>query len=377
MKNNRSIKLLLALFFILICLVGVAATWTVISLPEMAAETFGSPAGDLSATNRIIYSGRLLYEKPLLVAPLLPGAPEKSFTVSQGEAVNSICFRLEEEGFIKDGDAFRHYLIYRGLDRGIQAGEYLLSPGMTALEIANRIQDSTPTEVTFTILAGWRAEEVAASLPTSGLSITPEQFLMLVQDPSTVNFPEGFPNVSNLEGYLFPGQYRLKRDISVQDLIKTILQRFTDEVISTLKDTLKQRNMTIQDAVILASIVEREAVIDEEQPMIASVFFNRLEAGMKLESDPTAQYAIGYDEQKNTWWKNPLSLNDLKVNSPYNTYGNFGLPPGPISNPGLSALNSVANPATTPYYYFQAACDGSGRHNFAKTFEEHLQNGCQ
>jgi UPF0755 protein len=111
-------------------------------------------------------------------------------------------------------------------------------------------------------------------------------------------------------------------------------------------------------------------------PLIASVFLNRLAAGMPLEADSTAQYALGYQEKTHTWWKNPLSLGDLQVDSPYNTYLYGGLPPGPISNPGLNALRAVAFPAQAEYYYFRAACDGSGEHNFAETFEEHLQNAC-
>jgi UPF0755 protein len=117
-------------------------------------------------------------------------------------------------------------------------------------------------------------------------------------------------------------------------------------------------------------------MITEEQPMIASVFLNRLADGMKLDSDPTVQYALGFNLRQNTWWTNPLSTDDLGINSPYNTYQNTGLPPGPISNPSLSALRAVAYPADSPYYYFQAACDGSGRHEFARTYEEHLANSC-
>jgi len=126
----------------------------------------------------------------------------------------------------------------------------------------------------------------------------------------------------------------------------------------------------------LASIVEREAVLDEEMPLIASVFLNRLAAGMKLEADPTVQYALGYTAEQAAWWKNPLSAADLGVDSPYNTYRFPGLPPGAICNPGLGALQAVAFPAQTAYYYFRADCENLGAHNFAKTYEEHLGNAC-
>ena len=109
-------------------------------------------------------------------------------------------------------------------------------------------------------------------------------------------------------------------------------------------------------------------------PRIASVFLNRRAIGMKLDSDPTVQYALGFNND--TWWTNPLSLADLQVDSPYNTYLNPGLPPGPICNPGLAALKAVAFPEQTPYFYFRAACDHSGRHLFAETFEQHKSNAC-
>ena len=137
------------------------------------------------------------------------------------------------------------------------------------------------------------------------------------------------------------------------------------------------QGLTIYQAVTLASIIQREAIVEEEMPLIASVFLNRLAASKNLAADPTVQYALGYNESQQTWWTNPLSAEDLQIDSPYNTYLYAGFPPTPISNPGLNALRSVAFPAQTPYYYFRAACDDTGRHLFSETFEEHLQNACQ
>jgi UPF0755 protein len=133
----------------------------------------------------------------------------------------------------------------------------------------------------------------------------------------------------------------------------------------------------MDEAVTLASIVEKEAIIDDEKPMIASVFYNRLAIGMRLETDPTVQYGLGYNPSTQSWWKSPLTISDLAVNSAYNTYLITGLPPTPICNPDLGSLRAVAFPAETPYFYFRAACDGSGRHNFAITFEEHDNNQCE
>ena len=159
-------------------------------------------------------------------------------------------------------------------------------------------------------------------------------------------------------------------------MIESILQNFDANVDKSIREGFEHQGLTLLQGVTLASIVQREAVVEDEQPIIASVFFNRLKAGMKLESDPTVQYALGFNAIQQTWWTNPLSAADLKVDSAYNTYLYAGIPPGPISNPGLSALQAVAFPAQTPYYYFRARCDSSGRHNFATTLEEQLNNAC-
>jgi UPF0755 protein len=159
-------------------------------------------------------------------------------------------------------------------------------------------------------------------------------------------------------------------------MLEAFLEQFTNQLTPDLIDGFENQGLNLHLAVILASIVERESVDENEMPMIASVFINRLAVGMRLDTDPTVQYALGYNEEQNTWWTNPLSLVDLEVDSPYNTYRYSGLPPGPIATPSLAALKAVAYPATTPYYYFRAACDNSGGHVFAKTFEEHVGNAC-
>jgi UPF0755 protein len=160
-------------------------------------------------------------------------------------------------------------------------------------------------------------------------------------------------------------------------MVRTLVQNFGLYLTPELRTAFAAQDLSIFEAVVLASIVEREAVVEDEMPAIASVFFNRLEAGMKLDTDPSVQYAIGWNPAQGTWWTNPLSAADLQVDSPFNTYLYPGLPPAPISNPSLAALQAVAFPDTTPYYYFRARCDGSGRHSFAETFEEHVKNACQ
>jgi UPF0755 protein len=228
--------------------------------------------------------------------------------------------------------------------------------------------------VTFTVLPGWRMEEIAASLPTSGLDISPEAFLAAARTPavSTDLIPVG----SSAEGFLYPDSYLLSRTTPADQLVAALLQGFASHLPWDAPAAYASHGLTLYQAVTLASIVQREAVVEDEMPLIASVFYNRLANGMLLQTDPTVQYAVGYNNAQGTWWTNPLSVADLQYDSPYNTYIYAGLPPGPISNPGLKALEAVANPAQTTYYYFRARCDNSGLHNFAETFEQHEQNAC-
>jgi UPF0755 protein len=362
----------------LLCLATLAAGWAWRNLPLRAEASFGPAAPGLGAAERLYLSLRLLQQSDDLLQPRGAQGEEQSFQVAFGESTYSIANRLQEEGLIADAGALRDYLVYSGLDTSIQAGEFTLHPGMTALDIARAMQDSTPSHVPFTVLPGWRLEEIAAALPTSGLSFSPEAFLLAAHDP-TLNNPllQQIPAEGSLEGFLFPGAYELQRDLTVNEFLTTFLDRFQEQITPELRQGFERQGLSLYQAVILASIVQREAVVDEEMPLIASVYLNRVADGtLRLDADPTVQYAIGWDKASESWWKSPLSLDDLQVNSPYNTYQNAGLPPGPIANPGSEALQAIAFPAQTPYYYFRAACDGSGRHTFARTLEEQVSNAC-
>ena len=354
------------------------AGWLALGLPDKAASTYGlPPAASLGAYQRIFLSARLLMQVNDLRTPYNPQDAGRSFTVQLGESTYEITERLQAQEFIPSAAALRDYLVYAGLDTGLQAGEYDLSARMTPLEIAHALQDSTPGEVTFSVLPGWRLEEVAAALPTSGLSFAPQVFIALAQQPLITSpvLQELAPGAS-IEGFLLPDTYLLPRETPVDVFLGAMLENFHLKVDQVMRQGFQDQGLSLYQAVTLASIVERETIVDDEMPLIASVFLNRLAAGMKLDADSTVQYALGFQADRSTWWKNPLSLEDLQFVSPYNTYLSPGLPPGPIANPTLAALSAVARPAQSPYYYFRAACDGSGRHVFAVTFEEHQNNAC-
>jgi UPF0755 protein len=374
MKNRKSriiIRLTLALviLFILACLFT-----TIFFIPSQATWVYGAPSPALSIPQRIQYSALLLWYDGTLTRPLDRNGGEQEFTVEQGESVNSIASRLEIVGLIQDSGAFRSYLIYSGLDTTIQSGKYKLSAAMSTIEIARKLQDATPEEVTFVILPGWRMEEIAASLTTSGLSFSPDEFLNAARTPHPDY--DFLGDATTTEGFLFPDSYIVPRGVTANDFVNGLLRNFALHLTSDLKTQFQREGLTVYQAVTLASVVEREAVHDEEKPLIASVYLNRFEINMKLDADPTVQYALGYSPINQSWWTSPLSLIDLQVNSPYNTYINAGLPPTPIANPSLDALRAIAFPADTNYLYFRAKCDGSGYHDFSATFDEHLKNGC-
>ncbi len=351
-------------------------------VPARASLLYGPPARSLSLSDRIEYSARLLSHGDLLKTPFIPNGIEQSFQIEQDESVLSVASRLEESSIISSVQAFYDYLVYTGLDLSVQSGNYTLSPALSIIDIASALQDSTPKDITLTILPGWRMEEIAASLPTSGLDISPEEFLAAAQAlPPVLSTSTGLstsfvPTSVSMEGFFLPDSYIVPRTATTNELLDIIARNFILHITDNMRDGFAAQGLDVYQAVTLASLVERESIQEEEQALIASVFINRLNIGMTLGSDPTVQYALGYNPIEQTWWTNPLSLDDLKFDSPYNTYIYAGLPPGPIASPSLEALQAVAFPVTSDYYFFQASCDNPGYHNFSVTFEEHIANGC-
>ena len=371
MKNRRSC-IPVALLFFMLAVIGLVAV--AVFVPAMAWQSFGAPVPTLNSWQRFSYALDLVWNAGDLTQPRDPAGAEQVLIIQPGDSVRLISNRLEQAGLIRNAQTFRTYLLWTGLDTVIQTGTYRLSPAQTGRDIAQMLKSTTLTEVTFSVLPGWRLEEIAASLPTSGLDITPAAFLAAASAPA--NATDFLPVGATAEGFLPPGKYSLPRSTSAEQLVFLLLQSFSSNLTPELRSGLTSHRMTVFQAVTLASIVQREAVVAGEMPMIASVFYNRLGINMRLQTDPTVQYALGYDAARGTWWTNPLSLADLKVDSPYNTYLHPGLPPGPISNPSLAALQAVAAPAKSNYFYFQARCDKSGLHNFAVTLEQHQQNNC-
>ena len=295
-----------------------------------------------------------------------------TFVVEPGESAATIAARLEELGLVTDGELFRMFIRYHEIDANLEAGEYVLRPNMTMAEMAEILQHARIEEVTVTIPEGWRAEQIAQMLAKENI-VDGDEFLVLVRGGKfDYSLLRDRPEESSLEGFLFPETYRIPAQAEAEDLVERMLSTLDERFTPEMRRLAAEGGMTVYEVITLASIVEREAVMAEERPLIADVFLNRLEQDMYLRADPTVQYAKGYDATTGQWWA-PVSTEDWEaVDSPYSTYLYPGLPPGPICSPGLSAIQSVLEPADTEYLFFLAKGDGS--HAFATTYEEHLQN---
>lgn len=309
-------------------------------------------------------------------APVSDDRTLQVFTVSSGATAREIASELERKHLIRSELAFRMLVNEGGIERTLVAGDYELSPSMSTQEIVRVLSSGKVKRgVAITVVEGWRAEEIAARLEELGVA-QGQEFLRLVADPYLAVPPQGLEiPPSGWEGYLFPATYEWDSRRGVQGLVQSMLIEFDARVGAELRQAMEARGLSIHEALTIASIVEREAARDDERAVIASVYLNRLRQGMLLQADPTAQYAWASLNPENAsargYWM-PLALEDLTIDSPYNTYRVKGLPPGPICNPGIASIRAVSAPADTDFLYFVARGDGS--HAFSRSAEEHAQN---
>ncbi|MGD8555162.1 MAG: endolytic transglycosylase MltG [Anaerolineales bacterium] len=376
-KRGRTCLTLFILSNVILLLCAGAWIGTILMLEDAErSQVLPNSNPDLDMLQRLIRGGYLLIHRSELNSPAGDPAASLQLEVLPGQTAGSVVDSLQGAGVVHNGLLLENYLLYSGLDIGVEAGLYQLHGSMTIPEIAQALQSASRAEIVFVVPEGWRLEQIADSLPMSDPTFNEADFLAATQTrPPGYSFSGELPEPPSLEGFLFPDTYHADPDLSAEELVLLMLDNFENQVGADLRSGFAQQGLSLYQAVTLASIVEREAVVADERPLIASVFLNRLAIGMKLDADPTVQYALGR-QPDGSWWKAPLTLADLQVVSRYNTYLQTGLPWGPIANPGLSSLQAVAFPSETPYLYFRARCDGSGRHLFAETYEEHLQNEC-
>jgi UPF0755 protein len=288
---------------------------------------------------------------------------EKTVRIEAGSDAGSILQHLEREGIIADSRIARVYLRYAAQASSLKAGEYLFREPLSARQVIEKLSRGEVATHPVTLIEGLTLVESAAALAVAGHG-DQELLLREMRDPARIADLD--PEAGDLEGYLFPDTYRFASGTDegaiVDELVATFRRRYRERL-----EALLERN-GLRQLVTLASVVEKEAQIDAERPLIAGVYAHRLRRGMPLQADPTVIYALLLLDR----WDGNLRRPDLQVDSPYNTYRYRGLPPGPICSPGLASLEAAAAPADTPYLYFVSRNDGS--HVFAATLAEHNRN---
>lgn len=291
------------------------------------------------------------------------------FYVPPGTSINSLLKKLEDKKLIKSFYSTKIYSILLGKKlNNMKYGYYLLSPSMSSIEIIDKIIKGDIYRLWLTIPEGYNINKIAKLISNKGLSSDKYKNIALNVSnelKEKFSFLKELPKNLSLEGYLFPDTYDIT-GLNEEQIINLQLKRFSETIYDYWLKNKSRSKLSFLDTLNLASIVELETQNPNERELIAGVFIKRLEIGMKLGADPTVEYALGKHQGNKG-----LSFKDILVNSPYNTYINKGLPPGPICNPGLSSFKAVINYKDTPYLYFVAKGDGS--HVFTKTYKEHLQ----
>ncbi|MBO7605884.1 MAG: endolytic transglycosylase MltG [Elusimicrobiaceae bacterium] len=280
--------------------------------------------------------------------------------IQKGTPPKQIAEILKSKGVIRSTLVFRAWVKMSGAGKILRSGTFELNKEISEIKaIWHLVNDSGTPVYKVTILEGWRLEEIADELFKQGILAEKEPFL---QEAKSIN----------AEGFLFPSTYKLPKNMPPLDILRVMYQEYEKHILPIINAEENTTNLSEQEIITLASIIEREAVYNDERPKIAAVYLNRLKIGKRLEADPTVQYALGYNEQEQRHWKRGLTYTDLKFDSPYNTYRYAGLPPAPIASPGANSVKAVLNP--TPDFealYFVA--DNAGRHIFSTTYHQHLQ----
>ncbi|MFW5435070.1 endolytic transglycosylase MltG [Paenibacillus apiarius] len=314
------------------------------------------------------------------IQPLPTEERNITVTIEQGSGTAKIASQLQAEGVIRNALIFKGYLKWYKEGARFQAGTYAFQPGVTYDEVIAKLNQGevVPEEmIRFTIPEGFTLEQVADTLSKDGL-VDKAEFMQLADDTAwltgTSSVVQAIPDNGKLrhklEGYLFPETYELKKGSSAKDIIARMIQeteKSLTEASSSWEADMKKQGLTLHELMTVASLIEREVVVDSERALVAGVIYNRIEEGMKLQIDATVQYALDKPKER-------LYFKDLEIDSPYNTYKIEGLPPGPIAGPSVASIEAALHPQQSDYFYYVTKKDGTGSHLFAKTFAEHQRN---
>lgn len=295
--------------------------------------------------------------------------------IPEGTGAAEIREILLEAGALADAGAYDTLLVFSGVNAELKAGQYEFETGTPASEVIRQLRSGGIDADLVRIPEGLRVEEVGAILVAERV-VTAGEWEAAVTRAWRHPALLGKPAETSLLGYLLPASFPFRETTTADDAVQAMLDAFVEQVTTELRQEAAIAGLSMHEVLTLASIVEREAALAEEQPLVASVFLNRLEQGIALQADPTVQFVISTPEsvEEFGWWKLGLEQGDLETDSPYNSYLYPGLPPGPIANPGIAAIEAVVRPAETAFVFFVAApaCDGS--HAFAATLAGHNAN---
>lgn len=313
--------------------------------------------------------GKPHYERQQLLAPRdWPGGRDAVFKVDEGLGAKQIAQRLAKSGLIRSANAFVRMVQREGWDGKLKPGVYRFAPGSDARSIAKGIVDHDTLRFKLTVPEGLTLRQVGERLAKAGqvgagvAGPTEAEFLKAATGDAVGRATGLRVRAATAEGYLFPATYEFAAGTTAGQVVERLAQEFAKRFTAPHKDEIRRSRLTLHELVTLASIIEREAELDTERPLVARVFLNRLARGMKLESCATVQYALPQHKSR-------LLYADLKLDSPYNTYLHAGLPPGPICCPGMASLMAALRPAKSDALYFVAK--GGGGHVFSRTFAEH------
>ncbi len=297
-----------------------------------------------------------------------------TFTIRSGEGVRDVAHDLKVKNLIVSEQAWNLYIILTGRRSALLAGDYTLNATMTGREIATVLADGQidADEVTVKILEGWTSKQIATELEKKDVIAAADFLPAVATSDSRTLLPDSYysfltdkPAAADLEGFLFPDTYRFFKKTSAAHVIKKFLDNFGQKFTPAMQTAAKAKNRTLFEMVTMSSILEAELRSDTDRAKASDLFWRRLDQGMALQSDATVNYVTGKGRAQ-------PSIADTQIDSPYNTYKYPGLPPGPIGNPGVSALRAAVTPSPNRYYYYLSAPDGTTY--FAETYEQHLAN---
>lgn len=288
-----------------------------------------------------------------------------TYTLAPGTGIEELSQQLRNQRLIRSPQAFTVYATLTGARRNLQAGSYDISPSDSSREILEAITGGNVAANTFVVTEGLTMAQIKDLAKAQGINA--KEFDAALAQEYEYPFLAQRPAGASLEGYLFPDSYQLIKPVRPVAVVRLLLENFQKQLAATdFEQKYAAKGLSLHQAVTLASIVEREVRSDEDRALVAQLYMNRLAANMPLQADPTALYGAEIAGRQ----LSPAEA--VRFNSPYNTYLQRGLPPGPISNPGLSALRAVANPRQNDYLYFLSGNDG--KTHFARTYEEHQRN---